>query len=422
MRKGILILSCLLLALSTSVKAQKRAKKTPVKQLSGVNVDEAIRQYRFEDAIEALNHDIEILEEQSQSTEALEAQLEQAEKAQNRLNATEQIVFIDSVVVSRDEIYQHIYLSDEVGSVTSYYGFFGGEQNNESSVFLSQMKDKIIFSSTDGNGHSRLYSRDFVGNEWSEPSILKGLDDLDDTQQNYPYLLPDGFTLYFAAKGSESIGGYDIFQTRYDADEGCFLAPENIGMPFNSPANDYLYIVDDFSKLGYFVTDRNQAEGKVCIYTFVPNEVRKVHNSNVISASKLRSFAMLNSLRDTWKNNQNVVDEALTRLSQLKQESSSKTTSTFSKPFVLNDHIIILKATDLKQPEAQKVYGYWQEGQKQLEEIQHNLDQLRLQYSKANDDQKKTLSPTILNQEKAMRQLMESLSQQEKDIRRLENK
>ena len=56
-------------------------------------------------------------------------------------------------------------------------------------------------------------------------------------------MLSDGLTLYFAAQGPESIGGYDIFMTTYDAAEGRFLKPENIGMPFNSTANDYAWLL-----------------------------------------------------------------------------------------------------------------------------------------------------------------------------------
>ncbi|MFR3186749.1 MAG: hypothetical protein ACLTOV_01045 [Phocaeicola sp.] len=43
-----------------------------------------------------------------------------------------------------------------------------------------------------------------------------------------------------------------------------------MGMPFNSPYNDYMYALDDFNNLGWFATDRFQPEGKVCIYVFAP--------------------------------------------------------------------------------------------------------------------------------------------------------
>ena len=102
------------------------------------------------------------------------------------------------------------------------------------------------------------------------------MDELDgDDAQNYPFMLSDGITLYYAAVGVESFGGYDIFVTRYDMDEKKFLYPENLGMPFNSPANDYMLAIDEFNQLRWFFSDRNQTENKVCIYIFIKNDIRK---------------------------------------------------------------------------------------------------------------------------------------------------
>ena len=106
-------------------------------------------------------------------------------------------------------------------------------------------------------------------------------------------------TLYYGAKGPESIGGYDIFVTRYDMDERKFLYPENIGMPFNSLANDYLYAIDEINNIGWFVSDRHQPEGKVCIYIFIPNTTRKTYDFNNIDQEKLTRLARISSIKET---------------------------------------------------------------------------------------------------------------------------
>ena len=54
--------------------------------------------------------------------------------------------------------------------------------------------------------------------------------------------------------------------------------PENVGMPFNSPYNDYMYVIDEFNDLGWFASDRYQPEDKVCVYVFVPNESKQVYD------------------------------------------------------------------------------------------------------------------------------------------------
>ena len=49
-------------------------------------------------------------------------------------------------------------------------------------------------------------------------------------------------------------------------------------MPFNSPANDYMYAIDEFNNIGWFASDRYQPDNKVCIYVFVPNSSKEVYN------------------------------------------------------------------------------------------------------------------------------------------------
>lgn len=89
---------------------------------------------------------------------------------------------------------------------------------------------------------------------------------------DYPFLMPDGMTLYYSATGDASLGGYDIFMTRR-SDDG-YLQPQNIGMPYNSPYNDYMLAIDEATGAGWFASDRGCVPGKVTIYVFVPSQTR----------------------------------------------------------------------------------------------------------------------------------------------------
>jgi hypothetical protein len=66
----------------------------------------------------------------------------------------------------------------------------------------------------------------------------------DSGSQAYPFVLSDGLTIYFSTTGHQSFGGYDIFVTRYNLTNDSYLAPNQMNMPFNSPFNDYLMVVD----------------------------------------------------------------------------------------------------------------------------------------------------------------------------------
>ena len=213
-------------------------------------------------------------------------------RIQQMLAATQQIMFIDSMVVDKCDFISHIPLSRDAGTLqqTDERGTYG--------QFTNEMKDHRLaayFDASDSACH--IMQTDFIGDQWTKPVRAKGISD---ASANFPFLMPDGTTLYFAQKGENSIGGYDIFVTRYDSESGAFLRAENLGMPFSSTANDYLYAIDETNNLGYFVTDRRQPEGKVCIYVFVPNKTRKVYQSEAYSEEKLRSLAAIERIADTW--------------------------------------------------------------------------------------------------------------------------
>ena len=198
--------------------------------------------------------------------------VEENTKFEEMLDATQQIVIIDSVVVDKQQFLQAYKLSSEAGAVTGFNQFFKSEEQPYSTVYVNQMNNKCWFAN-DG----RLYTSDRLGKEWSEPTPLEGLGQYQRT--NYPFMLSDGTTLYFAAISSEGIGGLDIYVSRYDSESGTFLLAENIGLPFNSDANDYMYAVDELTNIGYFASDRRQPEGKVCIYTFIPNQKRLTYST-----------------------------------------------------------------------------------------------------------------------------------------------
>lgn len=411
---------------SVNLFAQKRRnKKTvtpPTPALPNISLSDAIQQYKFDEAEELLHAQLESANEAGKNTESIEVQLLSVQKAKSQLNAVEQVTFIDSLVVPFEQVFKNIRLSEEVGQITSYDDYFKKPGSGQlSSVFLSQMKDKLYYAEKDKNGHYRLYSREQEGKTWSAPITLNGLDANDDLHQNYPFMMSDGITLYYAAQGPESIGGYDIFMTRYDTDERTFLTPDNIGMPFNSPANDYLYMVDDYLNLGWFVTDRNQTNGNVCIYTFLPNESRKIYNANTLAADKLRSYAKITRIRDTWSKKQDV-DDALARLAEAKKDASSNASSKTGNKFIINDNLVYYKASDFRSADARKQYEFWQEGQKQLLSAEESLNKQRELYANESGAKKTTIGNGILKAETDLRKLIESLKQQEKTIRELELK
>lgn len=414
--KIISLAACL--ALCTDGMAQKSNSNPAV---SSSSVDFYLEQYDFDNAEEQLERNIKMLKRKKQPTEDAEKQLEKIDMARAMLHATERVVFIDSIVTDKATFLDALKISPESGSLTSFAKFFG-TNDSLGCVYLSELGNKIYYSAPTQLGQgassrkSRIFTSDLLGGKWSKAVQIKGLNE--DEDQDYPFMLSDGVTLYYGARGEESLGGYDIFVTRYDADSKTFLKPENIGMPFNSPANDYLYAIDEINNLGWFVTDRSQPEGKVCIYIFVPNALRNIYDTEAYSEEELKGLARISSIAATWGDAALMAD-ARGRLEQVMNEKQEVV-----KPkdfdFVINDDLTYTLIAEFRSPEAQKMAAWWKEGQEQLAKNKETLQQLRDAFAQGNESRKQQLRQQILTMEQAYEKLYYGLEEQEVKIRNTE--
>ena len=330
---------------------------------------------------------------------------------------TQQIIFFDSVVVEKNHFLSAIRLHPESGRLSSFNDFFRVQGTPDGYVYLNEMGNKCYFSDVSDDGGLRLFTSDKLGSEWSSPTPLKGISE-GISEANYPFMMADGTTFYFAAKGEESIGGYDIFMTRYDAEDGRFFKPENIGMPFNSEANDYMYAIDETNNIGYFVTDRRQPEDKVCVYMFIPPTTRRNYNVESLSDEQLRGYADISRIADTWGNGKER-KLALERLNSLQETGREENNPEMT--FVINDQTTYTSVSQFRHPDSKGLYAELQEAKRQLEDTQVLLEKSRNYFAKASADDKQTLRPEILDAEKKLERLIADTKSLEKRIRNAEN-
>ena len=347
------------------------------------------------------------------------AEMARQEKYERKLLMTERVTFIDSILLKKDEVMDMLRLGNESGSVTSYANFFNVKERDtlNCALFRSQLGDKIIYAKPDNNAVLHLYASEMIGQKWCEPVMLPGLEDT--VSHNYPFMLADGTTLYYASKSEEGLGGYDIYMTRWDADDQRFLKPENIGMPFNSTANDYLYLVDEFNQLGWFVTDRGQSADTVCVYCFIPNETRRIYDTNTIGHDTLVALANINSIRDTWTD-QERVKNALNRLDMLRNKTNKSVKSQFH--FVVNDRITYTNLSQFRHEESRKMAEKWLKLVDERNTTCEQLENLRKKYSLAKEAQRTELSSTILSLEQKYEKLIADVRSLEKEIRIFEQR
>ena len=338
----------------------------------------------------------------------------------NMREMTQQILIIDSIVVDKDQILPHLRLSSETGSLMTTRDFSG--KSVIGYAFVNEMGNKAYFSQPDDSLRQQLFTSDLLAGEWSSPQPIKGIND-GIIEASYPFMLTDGLTFYFAGKGEESIGGYDIFLTRYDSRSGSFFKPENIGMPFNSEANDYLFAMDELNRIGYFISDRRQPEDKVCIYIFVPSDSRKTYDPSYYTEQQIRDFADITQIADTWGNGA----ERKAALARLKAINNVKPTATkkqnnSSVSMVINDALTYSDVKDFRSAKAASLYEQLVTARGRLTMLETELAKDRDYFSKASAAERQTLRQEILQMEEETQQLYQRIPSLEKQIRNEENK
>jgi hypothetical protein len=76
----------------------------------------------------------------------------------------------------------------------------------------------------------------------------------------------DGRSLYFSSDGLYGVGGYDLYVSRWDSDLNDWAEPVNMGFPYSSPYNDFLYVADPSDGYAFFASDRECPADSVWLY------------------------------------------------------------------------------------------------------------------------------------------------------------
>lgn len=299
-----------------------------------------------------------------------------AKQKQNYIDmvpSTARLLFVDSVVVPVAKLTESLPLAPSSGTIQITKSA-NGKFNNY--TYTNEFGNRRILSLTDSKGVHNLYMQEHLGSGWEKPSLIKlegGLTDL-----IRPYVMPDGITLYFSAKGGEdNVGGYDLYYTVLDTETHKFLRPQSLGLPYNSPYDDLYCIINDIDSLGYLVTTRRQPAGKCCIYTFVPTDSREIYDATNVTSSKLNNFAALNRIADTQKDKK-VLAEARQRLKNRRTKSANSKATDID--FKINSQLVYHNTNQFLYSADVELYQQYKERKSALEIQEQQLEALRIAY------------------------------------------
>ena len=134
---------------------------------------------------------------------------------------------------------------------------------------------RMLFFASDrpgGQGMSDLYVCYREGNSWSAPKNLGPVVN-SGSRELFPFYHESG-RLYFASDRDGGLGGLDIYFTAFV--DGAWIAPVRLDVPFNSPADDYGYIIDSTLHAGLFSSSR-KGHDNIFIFTSLLPEMKGCH-------------------------------------------------------------------------------------------------------------------------------------------------
>jgi len=129
----------------------------------------------------------------------------------------------------------------------------------------SSMLFYASYGETDTGNKDIYMRRKLPDGSWGLPQAVQGNVNTS-YDEDFPYMHPGGEYLYFCSKGHNSMGGYDIFRSKLNAESSSFGPPENMDFAISSPDNDLFYIVDSLDKNAYFASSRQSSNGKMFVY------------------------------------------------------------------------------------------------------------------------------------------------------------
>ena len=118
----------------------------------------------------------------------------------------------------------------------------------------------ILFAKLDGKGR------------WSKPMNLGSTINTPYDEEGV-FISPDNRYLYFASRGHNSMGGFDVFRSERK-ENGAWSKPVNLGYPINTPDDEYFYITDHSGSHGYYSAIREGGSGSsdICKVIYLGSE------------------------------------------------------------------------------------------------------------------------------------------------------
>ncbi len=385
MNKIIPILIMTLMTVNITAHARSTRNKKPTAEELIEQVNEAFNDYNTDLAKEKITELRKL--KKGVTAETIDSIEQRVERMSEMIQRVEDIIVIDSLTLNRDDFFRHYRMASSAGILASPEEVGAEKAADSTVVYLTQDCNLMIWGGTDG----LMQARKFTDGSWEEPTMLSDILNHGGTA-NFPFLLSDGITLYYATDGEDSLGGLDIYMTRNDRED--YASPLNLGMPYNSPYDDYMLAIDEETGIGWFATDRNKLGDLITVYVFIPNAVRiniNVDDKNLSNRAKLASIA------ETHRPNEDYT-AILHKIANISDVAQSNDEPDFI--FAFPNGKVYTRWSDFKSPQARRLMEAYIDAQNEANADSKRLEELRMNFKQ--DDS--NTANAILSLEKKIKQ------------------
>ena len=271
--------------------AEASAQVSPTRLM--IKADSCRMAYNFAEAVQYSESAVEALD--STASARAEEQLLMARNGLNMMSFCSQPTVVAKQTFPLKDFFLFYPLKDHSWRKTPNQLDSLGGDNLSRAIFIPDGSRDIYYSAKDEEGIRNIYATHLTDSLWSVPTLINE-QMTSSSDEIYPMLSPDGQSLYFASKGLYGMGGYDLYVSNWNSETNDWDMPVNMGFPYSSPYDDFLFVNTEDGKYSIFASNRDCGRDSVTIYVLEYDSmpVRKA----VTDVDELRALASLNPARD----------------------------------------------------------------------------------------------------------------------------
>ena len=342
------------------------------------------RDYRFSQAADLFGEALRMTED-SLVRQGIEDRLLQAQNGRNMLAYCSQPSVVARQRFSIEDFFLYYPLKDRSWrSVPNQLDSLDGGDLVRA-MYLPDGESEIYYSAADADGIHNIYRTHLQDTVWAVPELINETL-TSSSDEIFPMLSPDGNSLYFSSKGLYGMGGYDLYVSRWNRETHDWETPVNLGFPYSSPADDFLFMNTPDGKYSLFASNRECAKDSVWLYVL-----------------EYDGMPVRKALSDP---------EQVKALSRLVPDNDPSRLENRGAVASLEEGVDTRRYTEKMRQVRQLRDSIYAVGQ--------SIDRARARIATASDEERRTLAASILDREQGLAALQDSLSVAVTELQKIE--